>query len=406
MRLTGFLALAILTASTFFTPTPSQAGVFLSITVAPPPLPVYEQPPIPGPDYIWTPGYWAWDDDDGDYYWVPGVWEPAPEPGLLWTPAYWGWDSGVYVFHDGYWGPHVGFYGGVCYGYGYTGVGFVGGFWRGGSFSYNRSVTNITNVTIIKNTYNKTVINNNVTNVSFNGGAGGIQRQPTPDEKKAEGEKKLGPTDAHKNFASNSKTLDGSHFKANNGAPKNVAANSITNPKFIPAKSAGIVKPSNLTNNPAGSQPGGKNSLVSKDAIQGKGGNNKVLDHKSGPDGAGPKNSLASKKALQGKGGNDGAGVKNSLASKNILQGKSGNNRALDRKIGGDGPRTSHLNQGRSFDKPIPRGPNNRNIQSRTLSSNAPHGNFNRAPSGPPKVMMRRPPPPRPAGNKNEKPHP
>ena len=40
----------------------SFAGLFVSITVAPPPLPVYVQPVCP-PGYMWTPGYWAWGDD-------------------------------------------------------------------------------------------------------------------------------------------------------------------------------------------------------------------------------------------------------------------------------------------------------------------------------------------------------
>ena len=64
----------------------AYAQVGISVTFAPPELPVYEQPLIPGEGYIWTPGYWAWSDDDGDYYWVPGTWVMAPEPGLLWTP--------------------------------------------------------------------------------------------------------------------------------------------------------------------------------------------------------------------------------------------------------------------------------------------------------------------------------
>ena len=34
----------------------AQVGVGLSITIAPPVLPVYEQPPIPAAGYIWTPG--------------------------------------------------------------------------------------------------------------------------------------------------------------------------------------------------------------------------------------------------------------------------------------------------------------------------------------------------------------
>src|SRR5579863_3333704 len=113
-----------------------QVGV--SITIAPPVLPVYEQPACPGDGYIWTPGYWAWDDADGDYYWVPGTWVEAPEVGFLWTPGYWGWGNGFYLFHAGYWGPHIGFYGGINYGFGYFGHGFVGGRWDGGHFFYNR----------------------------------------------------------------------------------------------------------------------------------------------------------------------------------------------------------------------------------------------------------------------------
>src|SRR6185437_11537701 len=70
----------------------ANAGVFVSVNIAPPALPVYVQPAIPGPGYIWTPGYWAWDGDE--YYWVPGTWVPAPFYGALWTPCYWGWDNG------------------------------------------------------------------------------------------------------------------------------------------------------------------------------------------------------------------------------------------------------------------------------------------------------------------------
>ena len=49
----------------------------------------------------------------------------------------------MYAFHEGYWGPHVGFYGGVNYGFGYGGVGFVGGRWDGGYFAYNTAVLNV-----------------------------------------------------------------------------------------------------------------------------------------------------------------------------------------------------------------------------------------------------------------------
>ena len=132
----------------------AQVGISVSVNLAPPELPVYEQPPIPGDGYLWTPGYWSWNQDDQDYFWVPGTWVMAPEPGLLWTPGYWAVDGGAFLFHAGYWGPHVGFYGGVPYGFGYVGVGFEGGYWQGDHLFYNRSVVNVgtTNITDRKST--------------------------------------------------------------------------------------------------------------------------------------------------------------------------------------------------------------------------------------------------------------
>ena len=155
-----------------------QIAVGVSVRVGPPALPVYAQPICPGPGYIWTPGYWGWNDDAG-YYWVPGTWVVAPV-GLLWTPGYWGWAGGVYAWHAGYWGPHVGFYGGINYGFGYGGVGFVGGEWRGGAFFYNRSVTNVS-VTSVTHVYTKTVVVNE-NHVAFNGGQGGIQAHANAQE--------------------------------------------------------------------------------------------------------------------------------------------------------------------------------------------------------------------------------
>ena len=105
----------------------AYAQIGISISFAPPELPVYEQPLCPGEGYLWTPGYWAYAYDFDDYYWVPGTWVMPPEPELLWTPGYWAWNDGVYAYNEGYWGPEVGFYGGVSYGYGYGGVlGFQG----------------------------------------------------------------------------------------------------------------------------------------------------------------------------------------------------------------------------------------------------------------------------------------
>ena len=78
----------------------AQVAIGISVNFAPPPLPVYDQPPIPGPGFLWVPGYWAWSDDIG-YYWVPGTWVQPPAPELLWTPGYWGFDGGIYAFHAG-----------------------------------------------------------------------------------------------------------------------------------------------------------------------------------------------------------------------------------------------------------------------------------------------------------------
>src|SRR5215471_7499477 len=168
-----------------------NVAIGVSVGTPPPALPVYAQPPIPAPGYIWTPGYWAW--GPAGYYWVPGVWVMPPQVGVLWTPGYWGWSGGAYIFHAGYWGPHIGFYGGVNYGYGYTGYGYEGGYWRGGVFNYNRSVTNITNVNVT-NVYNKTVIVNNVNRVSYNGGNGGVNARASAQETAAMNERHFDAT--------------------------------------------------------------------------------------------------------------------------------------------------------------------------------------------------------------------
>src|SRR5579883_317434 len=104
-RILGISTLLMALTMLLTVPAPSYAGIAISITVAPPVLPVVVQPPCPVEGYIWTPGYWAYGDDG--YYWVPGVWVAPPTPGLLWTPGYWGFGGGLYVWHAGYWGPHV-----------------------------------------------------------------------------------------------------------------------------------------------------------------------------------------------------------------------------------------------------------------------------------------------------------
>jgi hypothetical protein len=189
----ALVQLFVAAAVAFGTPAASPAAVAVSVAIAPPALPVYSQPPIPGPGYIWTPGYWAW--GPNGYYWVPGTWVLPPAVGLLWTPPYWGWSLGGFVFNAGFWGPAVGFYGGINYGFGYFGVGFAGGYWSNGNFFYNRAVTNISN-THITNVFNRGVTVNRTTNVAFNGGPGGTTARATPAELAAAREQHVAPTAA------------------------------------------------------------------------------------------------------------------------------------------------------------------------------------------------------------------
>jgi hypothetical protein len=214
-----FTMRALIALTLISSPSMSFAGVSvgLSIAIAPPILPVYEQPLIPGPDYIWTPGYWAYGDDG--YYWVPGTWLLPPSIGLLWTPGYWAYDEGFYSWHAGYWGPHVGYYGGINYGCGYFGLGYEGGYWSHGAFFYNTAVTNV-NTTIITNTYNKTVINNvTVNNVSFNGGTGGTKAQPTPQELAWSREQHTSPTALQMHHEQAASTNHALFASVNHGRP-------------------------------------------------------------------------------------------------------------------------------------------------------------------------------------------
>jgi hypothetical protein len=201
-------------------------------------MPFYAQPPIPAPDYMWVPGYWAW--NNIDYYWVPGTWIEPPEPGLLWTPGYWGFENGIYVFHAGYWGQHVGFYGGIAYGYGYEGSGFQGGYWESGRFFYNRAITNLGTL-IIANVFEKAVVNDHGANrASFNGGAGGVMARATPAELAAEREPHVKPTSLQTEHLRAASTNGALFTSTNHGRPA-IAATArpadFKGPGVIPAQS-------------------------------------------------------------------------------------------------------------------------------------------------------------------------
>src|SRR5271170_8008090 len=243
-----------------YVPPPAPAPVYaepavdveVHATEAPPPLPDYEQPAAPDDGYLWTPGYWAW--GLGGYYWIPGTWVQPPRVGVLWTPGYWGFVGGVYAFHAGYWGPHIGFYGGVNYGFGYGGVGFAGGRWVGNSFAYNQNVTNV-NVTVIHNTYNQTVVNNvTVNKVSYNGGAGGVTAVPTTQERAAAQEPHVAPTQLQRQHIQEAARNPALAAKANGGHPAIAATpkpGAFNAPGVVGARGAMARPQANVTHAPA-----------------------------------------------------------------------------------------------------------------------------------------------------------
>ena len=190
------------------------AGIQLSVTIAPPPIAVFDQPVCPGDGYIWTPGYYQY--GDYGYYWVPGQWVLPPSAGLLWTPGYWGFVHGRYTWHEGYWGSQVGFYGGINYGNGYNGSGFTGGRWEGNVFRLNTAVSKVDH-DLMHNTYvDRTVVREvKGPNHAFNG-RGGIKAQPSPKEVEVSRAPHQAPT---KEQVSQAQEAHGNHLAAH-GTPR------------------------------------------------------------------------------------------------------------------------------------------------------------------------------------------
>lgn len=207
----------LLAVATLFLSTACLAQVGVSITVPPPELPVYQQSVCPGDGYIWTPGYWAYADDD--YYWVPGAWVMAPEAGLLWTPGYWGWSGNGFVFSQGYWGEQVGFYGGINYGYGYPGQGYEGGRWNNGQFFYNTRENNLSGANI-HDVYSETTTHQGMSNrASYNGGNGGIDVRATSQEEAAARERQVPPVPLQVQRAQAARTDPQQRASVNHGMP-------------------------------------------------------------------------------------------------------------------------------------------------------------------------------------------
>lgn len=229
-----FIRLLLLAGGVLSASTASYAQVAGAVTIAPPPLPVYEQPVCPGDGYMWTPGYWAW---DGSYYWVPGTWVLDPRPGFMWTPGYWSWATGGYVFHEGYWGPLVGFYGGIDYGFGYLGLGYQGGHWDNGHFDYNTALSHV-DTNMIHHVYD-TKVNEPVSRVSYNGGPGGIKVSASGEDEAGASipGSHMGPVAVQIQHAWSARNDPKQRFSANHGTPPLTATalpNLAVHPRDLP----------------------------------------------------------------------------------------------------------------------------------------------------------------------------
>ncbi len=74
-----------------------------------PPANIVENPPADKPvgdQYVWIPGYWAWDSERNDYIWVSGCWRAAP-PGRYWVPGYWSQTGMGWEWVPGFWAQQV-----------------------------------------------------------------------------------------------------------------------------------------------------------------------------------------------------------------------------------------------------------------------------------------------------------
>lgn len=90
-----FLGLAGLTAC-------GGGHYYAGVSVGPPP-PLVEQPYgiAPGPDYIWTPGFY--DYGGGNWAWHRGEWRRPPHRADRWIAPRWEHRGNGYRYHRGEW---------------------------------------------------------------------------------------------------------------------------------------------------------------------------------------------------------------------------------------------------------------------------------------------------------------
>jgi hypothetical protein len=79
---------------------PTSANTTVVVQSAPTPQ-VEVIPATPGPDYLWTPGYWSW--NGGTWIWIGGYWHYPSRPGHLWIGGHWAGHGRGRAWVGGHW---------------------------------------------------------------------------------------------------------------------------------------------------------------------------------------------------------------------------------------------------------------------------------------------------------------
>jgi len=78
-----------------------RARVVVYASTAPPPPVVETITVAPGPNYVWVPGYHAW--NGSGYVWTSGRWELRPAGRRAWVPGHWNHGGRGWYWVEGHW---------------------------------------------------------------------------------------------------------------------------------------------------------------------------------------------------------------------------------------------------------------------------------------------------------------
>lgn len=71
------------------------------VTQAPPAVRIETQTVSPGPNYVWSRGYWRW--NGATYVWVSGGWIVRPRAAAVWVDGHWLRRGSRWVWIAGHW---------------------------------------------------------------------------------------------------------------------------------------------------------------------------------------------------------------------------------------------------------------------------------------------------------------